>query len=188
MKKILFLIVILAIFLTNCTSVEDKYTEKVKPLLKDFNNEINNLSYLYLNIEKNTPDKEVFFDIQTNLYNIKLSLLKINTPTSEEYVKFSDTFLKTIEDFELLTYKMSNLVDIYNDKHDIEMKLDKKTYSSKEKYYEKKLSITENLIEIQKNDIKTTVNNCRNNLTSLKKISNSLFQEDINFPEFLFKL
>ncbi len=182
MKKIIISLIILASII-GCTSIESKYDSKVIQIAKDFNTQLNHLSSIYTNIEKQF---DILFEIETiqeELYNVKLDLLSLNTPSRDEYRVFQSDFLRTIEEFELLTYKISGLSSLYISSNDINP-IHKK-YSKNEKYKKNKLSIIENLINIQEDDINRTIISCKAYLTKMKKSSVIIDNIDFQFPEFI---
>ncbi len=182
MKKIIISLIIL-ISIIGCTSIESKYDSKIIIVAKNFNTQINHLSLVYLNIEKQPDILANIESVQEELYNVKLDLLSLNTPNKDEYRAFQSDFLRTIEEFELVTYKISGLSSLYISSNDINP-VDKK-YSKKEKYKKNKLSVIENLISIQEHDIKRTIFSCKAYLTKMKRSSIIIDNIEFHFPEFI---
>ncbi len=183
MRKIILLFIILVLLLAGCSSPESRYGRAIKPIIDDFSKEMDRISQSYSNtgIMETGPDD--YGIIQENLYNIKIRLLSINTPADEKYVNYSDLFLRTIEEFELLNYKASNLHSLQTEKKQRESESIDKKYSLKHKNIEKTLKVLNNLIEIQKGDYEKTRSSCSEYLTRLKRQSKSMFEKDIKFPE-----
>lgn len=183
MKKNIILLIIFGILIAGCSSPESRYAKAVKPVIDQFSREMDKISQIYSNSGITMTKKDDFDIVQEDLYNIKIKLLSINTPADEIYVNYTDLFLKTIEEFELLNYKASNLHSLMAEKQQRENESIDKKYSLKHKNMEKDLKVLDNLMEIQKNDYQKTLENCREYLVKLKKQSKSMFEKDIKFPE-----
>ncbi len=182
MRKFIFTLIVI-LLLSSCTSIESTYRKEAIILIDQFNGNINELTDIYNNLNNHTTVEKQITDIQSNLYEVKLQLLSMHTPNKEEYLMFQNDFLKAIEEFELLTYKLSGLATLLNSKDDY--KLSGNTFTSQTKKIKSKKSVVENLISIQEEDIRRTILNCRDMLTRLKKSSAFITDIKLVFPEFI---
>ena len=179
-----FIIISLIVFvIAGCTNRENRYREGIIPVIDNFNTEIHELTDIYNNLSTDPGVNEQIIDIQTGLYEVKLNLLSLDTPDNEEFLVFQNEFLNTIEEFELLTYKLTGLASLYSSKEDYSVKQDNFSYRNKQ--FSNKKSVVENLISIQEEDMRRTILSCRDLLTRLKKSSQFLDYADFTFPEFL---
>lgn len=171
--------------MAGCSNKENAYMKNIVPIIENFNSEIQQLTAVYNSLENDPDIVNNIVEIQTGLYEIKLELLSLNTPDAEEFLLFQNDFLRTIEEFELLTYKLNGLATLYNSKDDYNVS--GSNYSMQSKKIKNKKSVVENLISIQEEDMRRTVLSCRDLLTNLKKSSQFLDNARFVFPEFIIR-
>ncbi|MFO8061719.1 MAG: hypothetical protein R6U31_02200 [bacterium] len=187
MRKIIIIAVFIVIISAGCTDIKKEYSEDVSLLLEEFNRQINIMSNEYIRmIESGDADTDLG-NVQKILYDIKLDLLSLKQPQDEEYRNFTSKFLTTIESFELLNYKISNYASLYRERQDIGQD-GIKGFSRKDKIIKEKMSVTDNLIEIQREDIRSTASKCKYNLTDLAGSAVRMLDVKLEFPEFLISL